>query len=351
MGAILSVEKFSMTMADGVTSVTANLVASDITALTPRVSYRNTSGVEQGWNDMTVDVEFLTGPNRVQLTRNAGDGEIQAKVVVTEWDTAGDIAIQTGSFSMTGASLAVTITALTDLTKSFATFGYETTQGTDIDANFVRAMLTTTTNLQLTRISSTGTIDGHWWVVEDGGSNFDVQRVQALSMTSTSADATITSIDTAKTLVMCSQAGTSGGENPDDVAMGFLFDDTTFRTTRDANAGTVTVDAFIITWSVADVAVQRGTITMGSGVSTATQANTAVNLSNSFVHCPMVPNGCSSSDLSQRQSAYASIEQNSNVQVESNGNDDSSTEFVPWELLEFDIAVSDQSAIIFGTNF
>ncbi len=348
---ILDVEKFTMTMADTVTSVTANLSASDIADLIPRVSYLNSSGTEEGWNDLQVDVEFLTGPNRVQLTRSTGDGEIVAKVAVIELDTAGDINVQTAAMSVTGSSLSVSITAVV-LAKSFATFGFEFDQETNYNDAYLRAMLTTTTNLEFTRGSGIGTCDGHWWVVEDDGSNFDVQRVQALTTNQVSADATITSVVEGRTMTLCAQSLSTAGENPDDIAIGFLFDDTTFRITRDSNAGDLIVDAFIVEFTNGSgVEVQRGTITMGSGVSTGTQANTAVVLANSWVHCPMVPNGCSSDDLTSRNSAYASIEQNSNIQIEANGNDDSSTEIVPWELIEFNLAVQDEPAVFFGTNF
>lgn len=338
-------------MADGVGSATANLAAAAITNLVPRISHHNRNAAEVGWDDLMVDVEFLTGPNRVQVSRTGTDGPAVVQVVVLEMDTGGDINIQTASMAVTGASLSVSISAIV-LAKTWATFGYETAQDVDYDSTFVRAMLDSTTNLEFTRGASLGTLNGHWWVVEDDGSNWDVERVLALSMNQVTADATISSVDTAKTMVMCSQTQSTGGENPDDIAIGFLFSATIFRITRDANAGTCTVDAFIVEWTDADTNVQRGTITMGSGVETGTQSNTAVNLSTSWVHCPMVPNGCSSSDLTVRQSAFALMEQNSNVEVEANGNDDSSIEIVPWELIEFvtDGAL-DEPAILFGTNF
>ncbi len=345
--ALLSREVFSMSMADGVTSVTANLAASDTTKLSAEVSQHNRNAAEVGWDDLILDVEFLTGPNRVQISRVGSDGPIEAEVVVQEWDTAGDITIQSGSMSITGTSLSVSLSAVV-LAKSFVQFAHDYDQTTDFDSGFVRAMLDSTTNLEFTRGASLGTLNGHYFIVEDTGSNWDVQRVLALSMNQTSADIAITSVDMAKTMIFASQTLSTGGENPDDLAIAWLGSAVLFEIERDANAGVCTVDAFIVEWTDADTAVQRGTITMGSGTETGTQSNTAVNLDTSWVHTPMTPNGVSSGDQTVRQSGFASIAQNSSVEVEANGNDDSSIEVVRWELIEFvvpDTVVSDTVAV------
>ena len=353
MAAILSVEKFSLAMADTVTSVTGNLSAAAVTNLTMLVSVRNTNTVEVGWNDLMARGAFLTGPNRVQVDRSGGDGAMDVEVVVIEWNT-NEVTIQENTFSMIATELTdnVTVTAV-DLTKAFVVHNYITPFEGDLDDNYIRCMMDSTTNVKFERedAGQTGTVTGRFWVVEDDLSNFTVQRVQDLSITQLTADATITSVDTTKTLVTCSQQNSQVGENPDDLGIGFLFDATTFRFERNANSGTTIVDAFIVEW--ADTAsvvysVQRGRITLGSGVSTGTDTTTEVNLTKSFAHLPMSMTGCSSSDLTLRQTAFMSILQNSSTQVEANGKDDSSTELVEWEVFDYLIQ---GKPVMFGAAF
>ena len=181
-----------------------------------------------------------------------------------------------------------------------------------------------------------------------------MQRVLALSVAGTTADATITAVDLTTTLTFGTQELNNFGNEPDEWGVVFLFDNVTLRALREDAAGTMLVDVFVVEFTAAaDVQVQRGSIVMGSGVETNTAAITTLgDLTRSFSHAPMAPNGCSSDDGANANVGFGSNELTDASTVEANAADDGSVETVYFEVIEFLEAVTaQQSPVIVGTNF
>lgn len=350
MAAILSIETFTITLADGVASTTVNLATSDVTRCTPRISWVTAStGLYENY---IIRPRFLTGPNRLEVGRTATSGSVTIQATVIEWDTpSGDIDVQTGTITITAATDNSTITAV-DLAKTFLTFGYDVTAG-DNDTISIRGMLSSTTNIAWVRDTSTDTIVINWWTVEDtsSGGLFDVQRVQALSIAGTTADATITSVVEARTILIASQHLNNFGDEPDEWGIVHLFSDTIVRYVRDDQAGTANADVFVVEFTLASgVSVQRGSITNADTVSVGTAAISSVDLTRSMVHLPMVTNGCFTDEANNASTLVGSIEFNSDIEVEGNCQDSTSVETFFFEVIEFPADAARQHPVGVGTN-
>ena len=334
---IVSIETFEITLADGVASASVAISAGDVADCTPRISYRAQNSPEVAHTSLLVRPRFLTGPNRLEVVRFGTDGPITIQVVVIEWDTS-LVSVITGSETFTGLTQDVAISAV-DLARAWMTFGFDVDAG-DSDESALRGMLTTTTNIHFERDTDTTTVNLDWWVLVDltGGDVWTVQRVIALSIPATTADATITAVALDRTMHFSSQSLSNFGTEPNEWGATFLFNSTTLRYVRGDPAGTAICDAFVVEFALATgVVVQRGSIVMGSGIETGTAAITGLNdLARSFAQAPMMPSGCSSDDNANINTAFGSIEVLNATTVEANAADDSSIETVFFEVVEFE---------------
>lgn len=351
MAAILSIEQHTITLADTVASATATLSVGDVTRCTPRISWVTSS--TDLFENYLIRPRFLTGPNRIEVGRTATSGEVIVQVTIIEWDTpSGDIDVQTGSITITAATDSSSISNV-DLAKTFMTFGYDATAG-DNDTVSIRGMLTAIDTISWVRDTATDTIVINWWTVEDtsSGGLFDVQRVQALSIAGTTADATITSVVEARTILIASQHLNNFGDEPDEWGVVHLFNATTVRYVRDDQAGTANADVFVVEFTLASgVSVQRGSIVNGDGVSVGTAAISSVDLTRSMVHCPMIVVGGMTDEANNAPTLVISIEFNSDIEIEANSQDSTSTETTFFEVIEFPAAaVDNQSPVFVGAN-
>lgn len=349
-------EVHDITLADGVLSTTVALAVGDVLDCIPRISYRAQNTPEVTHDSLIVRAQFLTSPNRLQVSRTASDGPLTIKAVVWEFDTSAGITIQTGTVSFSGLTADVTLSAIV-LNKAFAVISYEMGSGGDNDNATVRCMTTTTTNLHIERDAQGQTIDLNWWVVEDTsvGGLWDVQRILALSVAGTTADATITSIDMATTMLFATQELNNFGNEPDEWGIVFLFAAVTVRAIRENGAGTMLADVFVVTFTAdADVEVQRGVITMAGGDETGTATITTLgDLSRSFSHAPMAPNGCSSDETTNANTGLGFNTLDDGSTVGAGAATDPSTQAVYFEVVEFLAAApaANQHPVVIGTNF
>lgn len=347
-------EEHEITLADGELSATVALAVGDVLDCFHRTSWRAQNSPEVTHDSLIVRTKFLTAPNRVEVSRTASDGPVTIKVVVVELNVSLGITIQSGTESFSGLTVDITLSSIV-LNKAFALISYEMGSGGDNDNATVRCMTTTTTNLHLERDAQGQTIDLDWWVIEDtsGGGLWDVQRILALSVAGVTADATITAVDVTTTLLFGTQELNNFGNEPDEWGIVFLFANVTVRAIREDASGTMLADVFVVTFTLAaNVEVQRGVITMAGGTEADTATITTLgDLSRSWSHAPMVPNGCSSDETTNANTGLGFNKLDDASTVGAGAATDPSTQAVYFEAIEFLADTAQQSPVVVGTNF
>lgn len=352
--AYLSVEHIDITLADAVTTATVNISAGDVAKCTPLVTYRmgNTDPSDRG--SIHLDAVFLTGPNRIQVTRAVGQEEMTIHIVVVEWDTS-VVSIQTGTWLITSTTANATISAV-DLAKTWMVMPYQkATSGDSANRWLIRGMISTTTNVIFQRSATTGgNVSGHFWTIEDiDGGLWDIERIIGVTVTSTSDDFTIASVDTTKTFVVGTEEMIGGGNRVYSIGVAELFDATTVRYTRSNDFRNMELDLFVVELLQSGDSVQRGSLTLGSGTETDTATITSVDLTRAFANTPTRPASANSSLVSYQVGIFARLELTSSTVIEASAADNSSVSEVNWEVIELleEAVVAQQSPVVVGTNF
>jgi len=282
MGAVLSVQRHSITLASGVGSNTADLTGTPATDtsdcipfVTARVSTPMTNADEH--RGYAVDAYFTAGsPNKVTVeTGNSSSPRaVVVEVTVVEFDSSA-VKIQQGTFQITGTSHQFTAPGDHDtLAAVDRAFVYHTWQCDYFHESYknyqIRGNLFSTTSMQFSRLGSSGTIDGHWYIAEAlaAGDPFQVEHLDMeLIATETSDTVSLVSIgpvDMSKTFLLGSHKsndGTDSGRNNADHTMDMYLSSTTQVTITRAGSvdsldGVVQIVEFN---SGGNGAVQRGT--------------------------------------------------------------------------------------------
>jgi hypothetical protein len=224
--------------------------------------------------------------NATTLTITAG--VVNASNVV-QWyvvEFTSGIAVQRGLAAFAGATGTVNFTPLTpavNLAKSFVLISERTTDNTqNVDERWtVRARLTTTTNLELTRNETGPAISVAWQVIQ-----IEDAAVQSgmTTINNGAAAAAITAVDMTKTFVVFTRraaAATNGREGRYQVR-GELTNASTLTFTRAGTSDALEIAWFVVTLNDGTT-VQRGTTTAAAGTATVNGALApAVVLNRSF---------------------------------------------------------------------
>ncbi|MGH2554263.1 MAG: hypothetical protein ACRDHO_00905 [Actinomycetota bacterium] len=173
---------------------------------------------DQIWDQNDPLVMELTSTSNLQLRANGANAAHVIWWQVVEFTIPGDISVQRGTTSLTGAALSTTaaIPAPVDVTRTFILVDYRSSgAGADIGARMLRARLTNSTTITFDR-SVSGTPDDiteiQWQAVElNEGSR--VRRGSAnLAAGSASTTVGLTAIDPNRAIAFAS-AQTGGGQN------------------------------------------------------------------------------------------------------------------------------------------
>jgi hypothetical protein len=285
MAGVVSVERVDLTIADAGTTDTADLTkGQDEAKCVPFATFQHNAdanGDSDNYSANMAEVEIWdnAGTAAVRITRTGTADPLVYTIYVVEFGS--DINVQRGTVnSITGTGTDVTITSI-DQTKAFALFYYNRNGG-DLDAHdsaAVRSHFTADTTLRLNRGSGAdGDFSGFWYVVEDTGSNFDVEAgTVALSASQTSNTATISAVTMAKTFIVASM---ETDQTDDDVNSGTMYCDlqstTLVRARRNTAAATITVSFFAIEFSGGEN-VYRGELAFGTADTQLTASHTAVD--------------------------------------------------------------------------
>jgi len=177
------------------------------------------------------------------------------------------VRVQKGTFTISAStSTTSAITNAVDQTKTFLVFYYQSSSTAVQQPEFnVRGRFTADNELTFSTVATT-TLTGTWYVVEDLGNNWDVQKADINIASGTSSNTgLITTVDMTKTFVV----GSAQGGSTDDVSEGSIsayLSDSTHITLEKGGTGTGVIDGtcYAITFTSSSALVERGTIAFTS---------------------------------------------------------------------------------------
>jgi hypothetical protein len=263
MALIKSIEKVNISLVSVGSNSVGLTKGQDIDNCVPFATW------ESGTNDLAsvfIDIYFGAGPT-LYVQRNGTAGTISLTVYVVEFEPA-EVSVQQGTFSMSGTSTNSTITAVTEA-KTFVVSYYRWSGSVYFYDSTVRTRLTSTTNIDYTRQNSTGTVNGHYYVVEDIGSNWTVQHADlSIINPATSDTTTITAVDEDRTFLVASYYNRYGAGRADYSAVTvYLSNSTTIGAEQQLNTA-YPADSHIRAQAITFISsgdVQRSQRSFGSG--------------------------------------------------------------------------------------
>lgn len=303
MALVTSIEKKTLTLTAGSSSANTTISATDTTNCVPFISYRvstlpGSSPYDQPPEYMVM-AEFLTSPNRIQVSTTGADA---SRVVVVEAcivefnDTeatvqSGDITIAAAATSDTD-TLSPTVNYVAgDVTDAFAVSTYKGGLDNDNRASSVRTAITATNTISFTRDAAPGSdaITGKYWVVKAVGGSFSTEQATWLmgegATAQTQSDTTITTIsNTAKAMVIASIEGDGNPMNDDNhtVPITYLVDASTLRMKRYfSTAVGIECTAFVVKFTGSEN-VQRGVRTQPASTPPASETVTITEVTDSI---------------------------------------------------------------------
>src|SRR6267143_417594 len=211
----------------------------------------------------------ILDPTTLRFERSATGPIITVKWYVAEF--ASGVSVQRGTANMTAALLDIPITAV-NLARSFPIVSYRIAGATYGDNDYLRAKLTSTTNLQVTVSAGTGG-SCEWQVIEYTGASVQSGDLSFLT-TDASLSATVAAVNVPKAWLLFSYASASGtGTNiAQKMVWGSVTDATTLTFDR-ASTGQV-ID---LTWYLVEF-TDATTVESGSAQFTAAQTQLDVGI-------------------------------------------------------------------------
>jgi len=316
--AVLSVEKFSISMPDATVSTPALSLGQDIDNCVPFLTIQTDNETNRA---QIVDVAKNGGTDKFDFTAHA-DGSRNLEVTIVEFDPA-EVTVQEVAWSMSGSATDnVTVTAVVEANTFPVIYGKVGTNYDDYAKILYRATFTSTTNLLITK-DTTDDISGHVYILEALNGAWSIETGASIPTSYASADKTknvAISVEADYTAVW-SYWDTS--ENDDDTRDAVW--DTTItdgenldfeRGLTGTPAATGDIETFVVQFARSVAEVQHGKFVYGSSA-TKTAAINAVTLDNSMVVATNNYGWCESAGFSgdPKSQSLGRMEFNSNVEI------------------------------------
>ena len=347
-GFVLAVEELSVALSTSQTSNSGTLVeVSNTTQAVPFATrYATTSGGTIDAHESQLTDISISGTT-VTVQRTATD----SKAITTTmcWvEFAGSINVYSGTFTISASTSGTTsIGATVDLSKSFLVFYYRSNASTSNEHAYhaVRGYFSNTSQLTF-ELTSSNTVDGHWWVVEDTGSNFDVDEVDIQLAGVASNTGSFSAVNMASAMVVASYEG----GNLDDIIDGgvsvYLSSTTQITAIRGGTNGTIDVTAYVIEFSGV-TSVQRGDISYTSNDTSLSDTIAEVTLDDAMA---WIPTGwintchCTSggTESSDNLDVIIRVRLTSSTQIMGDRNNNGQNDAVlRWEVVEWEVGSED----------
>lgn len=272
----ISVERHQLLLPAGTTTAEVNLSADDVTECVPFITRRLITAAASPPDDfaqLCTDAYFETGPNKLKVETTTNTPRYLAiEATVVQFDAA-RYKVQQDTFTIADGQSFVFVNTpdIEDITHpAFMYFTWKAPVATtDYPSVLIRGQINrpNTEQLAFDRTSTTGTVTGHWYIVESlNGADFTVQESD-INVSDAAGLDTITSIDRDKTWILGSWTGQSGNDDNDVSALDVvLASDTTITATRNSLTGDCQWHGYAVTFTGAGQdSVQRGTSTALTG--------------------------------------------------------------------------------------
>lgn len=353
MAGVVSVERLTITLGAGTASASANLTKSQTLAnCVPFVTHRVTTVASpvDDYSETCIDVQMQSGPNRVTATTSEGTTRaLVVEVTVVEFDP-NRVTVQSGTYQMTGASTTASPSAVV-LANTFLVHSWQ------IDSNpathqhaGVRGRFTSTTQLTFDRIGTTGTVDGHWFVIESDSADFSVEEFTVTLTAATSNTATISSVTMNKTFLVGSHTiSDTTDDNADGSVEIVLTNSTTVTVQRAAAGGNIVYTGYAIEFAAGgDETVQRGQIAAQGATASQNVDITAVTLDVAMVQAAGSPQswkngsfpGSGSSDNCDAFCAWDFVDLDT-IRVQHTTSGGEASNDLAWEVIEWAVQTSE----------
>ncbi|MGB0404082.1 MAG: T9SS type A sorting domain-containing protein [Salibacteraceae bacterium] len=217
---------------------------------------------------------ILTNENTLTFTRAQTNGTPIIEWTVIEYSSG--VTVEHGSTNVDASTKDQAITAVGNLSNSFPIITMSNNGSTWGNDDGVVAELTSTSNLQFR--CSNSNFDVNWQIVQ-----YDSCSVESFSssLTGASSTASITAVDTLKSIIIGSHYQ-SGNINADDMPRVEFADDETITLTRVGSASTLTYFGYAIEFTD-NTTVEHGNFSFASGSTTDTETINAIATDRSLV--------------------------------------------------------------------
>ena len=283
-GYVKSVEYVEVTLASGVGSVSRDLNKGQNVASCVPFASAMVSGTSSEYRNAFTDVSFQAGPARVTVQRSGTTGTVSVGVFVVEFDPA-FVNVHQAAFTVnSGVGSSNVPIPTVNLAKAALVFYYRYNAASNTRSDFALAgRISSDTQLSFQRDTSSGAINGHYYVFEALNSEFSVQPVSlGIAANNPSNTAPITAVDTTRTLVLASYRTGYSGSDPEDGQVGvYLSGATLLKAERQFQTGggnaISDIRAFVVELG-GDVRVQRGSLSYADADAQKTATVGAVNI-------------------------------------------------------------------------
>jgi len=299
------------------------------------------------------DVYFSGTPGNVSINFQRGEsgGTCYVTGYVIEVDI-NEVTIQTGTFSITHGGFGTTSSVTeVDTSKAFHIQYYRYAYGGSeyfYDA-WTRTYFSSTTQLTHDRGANHGTTNGHWYVIEDQGNNFDVQHADPDINASTSGEDTISSVDMSKSFVVASHYNSYGARSAWRCgAAVWLKNDTTVRAEQGASSTSI-VRAQVITLTDSDAYVERGSQSYANGVgSDADTLSQSLDLDYSIAWIPTLASVQWVDTNDRNNAAFFRAELTGVDEITTSRQATDTGAVVKWEAVQFQLPPPPPETVVFS---
>lgn len=256
---------------------------------------------------------------------------------VIEFDSS--VSVQRGRQSVAGAATtSITISAVT-LADAFATGGRDGDSFSPSTADVCQFKLTTTTNLDITHHASPSTTENAAWQVVECA-DFSVQSGTIDLSSATSNTATISTVDTGQTFVLCSQkSNLTAGDILYLYSRCYLTNSTTITATVNTSGYSHEAHYYAVDVIDADTVVQYGSVNIASSAGDKTENVTVTgvdtNLSVAFLSGAYMMGGETANTDDRYSDALLRVNLTSSTNLELFSDLKATTSDFSWFVLEF----------------
>jgi hypothetical protein len=348
MGWIVGIEKVETSFVGTSASVTLTEVGDNgyDGYLVPFATFATSGVTTSAVSPHYVDVYFSGTPGNVSINFQRGEssGTCYVTCYVIEVDT-NEVTVQSGTFQLVSVTSDTSTITEVDTSKAFHIqyhrFNYAGNEY--FYQSYIRTYFSSTTELTHDRANLSGSINGHWYVIEDQGSNFSVQHADPdVINPATSGEDTISSVDMNKSFVIASHKNYYGARSNYYSAVSvWLKTSTVVRAEQGANSGypaNSIVRAQVITLTDSDAYVERGSQMYANGVgSDADTLSQSLDLDYSIAWIPTLTS-CQWVDTHDRNNAsFFRAELTNADEITTSRQATDTGAVVKWEAVQFQL--------------